>query len=738
MEEAASPMKEQPCSPSSKGSPKTLTTSSARGKARIAAGGEASGAAAPPAMSASFIFATTRTSASMMMTTFTSTGYPARSAVLCSSWTIWSTWTLAYQLETPTNCFPEFLCSLKSLRYLNLSGISFQGELPPQLGNLSSLQYLDILDTNFGCCRMYSKDLSWLRQLSSLRYLGIPSVNLSTVVDWVRLVNMIPSLRVLVLPHCSLASAEQSLLHLNFTKLEELDLSSNSFHHLVASSWFWGVKSLKYLRLSANHLYGKFPDGLGNMTSLEVLDFSYNSNKELTAPNLASLCNLEVLDLGGNSLHGDIHVVMEKLPRCAWNNLQYLGLSDNHMTGNLPNWIGNLTSLGSLDLSSNRLSGHVSSEIGALSNLTDLDLSNNSFNGVITEKHFEGLLPENMEAMPWGILWLNSNELRGPIPPLPADLDILDISMNSFSGPLPSNFGSRDIETLIMFSNNITGSFPTSMCQLQSLVDLDLSNNALEGEIPQCFQANTMKYLLLSNNSLSGEFPMFIQNCTELVILDLARNVFSGSLPTWVGDLANLEFILLSHNMYSGNIPSSITRLKRLQLLDLASNNLSGAIPQYLANLTSMTLKGLAPSSDPVNIDPFEHGIYDLPLASQFGEIMPVNIKGQELKYGHGIRMMVSVDLSCNRFTGRIPEDVSSLDALINLNLSMNELSGDVPGKIGAMQSLESLDLTSNKLSGEIPSSLSNLTYLIYLNLSYNRLSGRIPSGHQLDTLNVD
>lgn len=118
--------------------------------------------------------------------------------------------------------------------------------------------------------------------------------------------------------------------------------------------------------------------------------------------------------------------------------------------------------------------------------------------------------------------------------------------------------------------------------------------------------------------------------------------------------------------------------------------------------------------------------------------MMPVNIKGQELKYGHGIRIMVSIDLSCNRFTGRIPKDISSLDALINLNLSMNELSGDIPGKIGAMQSLESLDLTSNKLSGEIPSSLSNLTYLIYLNLSYNSLSGRIPSGHQLDTLNVD
>ncbi|XBJ19902.1 hypothetical protein VPH35_010817 [Triticum aestivum] len=347
-----------------------------------------------------------------------------------------------------------------------------------------------------------------------------------------------------------------------------------------------------------------------------------------------------------------------------------------------------------------------------------------------------------MEAMPWEILWLNSNELRGPIPPLPADLDILDISMNSFSGPLPSNFGSRDIERLIMFSNNISGSFPTSMCELQSLVDLDLSSNALEGEIPQCFQADTIKYLLLSNNSLSGEFPMFIQNCTELVILDLARNMFSGSLPTWVGDLANLEFLLLGHNMYSGNIPS-----RRMQLLNLGrneiitileSNNLSGVMPRYLVNLTSMPLKGLAPSSNLVNIDPFEHGNYELPLASQFEEIMPVNIKGQELKYGHGIRMTVSVDLSCNRLTGRIPEDISSLDALINLNLSMNELGGNIPEKIGAMQSLESLDLTNNKLSGEIPPSLSNLTYLVYLNLSYNNLSGRIPSGHQLDTLNVD
>ena len=34
---------------------------------------------------------------------------------------------------------PEFIGSLEKLRYLNLSGASFGGPIPPQLGNLSSL-----------------------------------------------------------------------------------------------------------------------------------------------------------------------------------------------------------------------------------------------------------------------------------------------------------------------------------------------------------------------------------------------------------------------------------------------------------------------------------------------------------------------------------------------------------------------------------------------------------------------
>ncbi|KAH7527916.1 hypothetical protein FEM48_Zijuj05G0017000 [Ziziphus jujuba var. spinosa] len=42
------------------------------------------------------------------------------------------------------NLIPEFFGYLKDLQYLNLSNAGFSGAIPPNLGNLSSLQYLDI------------------------------------------------------------------------------------------------------------------------------------------------------------------------------------------------------------------------------------------------------------------------------------------------------------------------------------------------------------------------------------------------------------------------------------------------------------------------------------------------------------------------------------------------------------------------------------------------------------------
>ena len=316
------------------------------------------------------------------------------------------------ELEGSTSRLPEFLGSLKSLKYLNLSGILFRGGVPPQLGNLSELQHLDL--SSMGGTN--STDLSWLTRLSSLQYLNLNKVNLSTVEDWPHVMNMIPSLRVLDISSCSLASANQSLPHLNLTKLEELDASGNSFNHPMETSWFRNITSLTCLNLRSTSLYGRIPDTLGDMASLQVLDLSnYNGddkNMRIMTTDMKSLCNLEVLNLGSAQFYGDITQLFKNLPRCSPNKLQVLDLGGNQLSGMLLRWIGQLTSLvlldlgwnnitgplpmsvgqftglRTLDLSCNHLTGHVPYEIGMLTNLTSLYLNNNELDGVIMEKHF--------------------------------------------------------------------------------------------------------------------------------------------------------------------------------------------------------------------------------------------------------------------------------------------------------------------------------------------------------------
>ncbi|GJN35308.1 hypothetical protein PR202_gb24063 [Eleusine coracana subsp. coracana] len=177
-------------------------------------------------------------------------------------------------MDLSMNCFtahiPLFLGSMKKLRYLNLSGILFSGEVPPQLGNLSNLQYLD-LGTEIGKSGIYSKDITWLKNLPVLQYLSMRNIDLSQISDWPHVLNSIPSLKVIDLSYCSLVSANQTISYTNLTKLEKLDLSDNSFDHEIASCWFWKVTNLKYLYLGDNNLTGPFYDALENMSSLQVL-----------------------------------------------------------------------------------------------------------------------------------------------------------------------------------------------------------------------------------------------------------------------------------------------------------------------------------------------------------------------------------------------------------------------------------------------------------------------------------
>ncbi|CAN6381512.1 unnamed protein product [Urochloa humidicola] len=610
--------------------------------------------------------------------------------------------------------------NLTSLKYLNLQFTGMYGHLPEALGRMISLEYIDLSHNTISMLTVDLKNLCSLRviQLDSCFSYG----------------NNIEEL-IKRLPQCSPS------------KLQQLHLQSN---HLtgVLPKVMGRLVSLVILDLSWNNITGPLPVFLGNFTSLRTLNLAGNNFTGGVPYEVGVLTNLTYLDVRYNGLTG---VISEKHFGCL-NSLQYLYLSytaslkielsseweppfrllhgdfaNCQLRPLFPAWLQWMVDMKLLDISGTGINDRIPDWFSnVFSNAGYLNLARNQITGD---------LPRNMEIMSVERLYLNSNNLTSRIPPLPQNLTHLDISMNSLLGPLPSKFVVPKLIELSLFSNRITGRIPKYICKCKELAVLDLANNSFEGKLPSCFGMTSLTTLELSYNSLSGEFPSFLQNSTNLQFLDLGWNKFYGRLPVWIGNLVRLQYLRLKHNAFSGNIPVSITNLECLQYLDISENVISGSLPTQISNLRAMREKY---STIRFPQEPYYCGSYSIPPEYQSVNLSAVT-KGQELNYGSSTHIlfmkMMSIDFSLNNLSGKIPEQIVYLDALLSLNLSHNHFSKNVPYEIGSMQSLESLDLSRNDLLGEIPESISNLTFLSHLDLSYNNLSGRIPSGSQLDSL---
>lgn len=529
-------------------------------------------------------------------------------------------------LTGPDGRFPVFVASLRNLQYLDLSGLGFTGMVPYQLGNLSKLEFLDLSGTG-----MQSADISWLTRLQWLKYLYLSSVNLSAISDWAHVVNKIPSLTVLSLSGCSLTRVDHSLKHVNLTRLEKLHLSGNDFSHPLSSCWFWILKTLIYLDLESTGLYGRFPNAITNMTSLQVLDFSRNNNAGILEPILLrNLCNLESLNLQLGLLSGNMTELLESLSHCSPNKLRKLYLSNNNITGTLPaQSMGQFTSLANIGFSFNQLTGHVPPEIGKLASLTHLDLSENKLTGTITDEHFGGLVSLTYIDLSYNKLkividpeWLPPFRLEtayfascqmGPLFPAwlrwSSDIDMIDISSaniidefpdwvstafskaiyldmsnNKISGNLPKNMKIMSLEELYLNSNRITGEVPTLPT---NLTYLDISNNILSGLVASNFGAPRLDTMNLSSNSIQGQIPSSICRLKYLSTLDLSNNLLNGKLPRCIG-MRNLQKLLLSNNNLSGTFPSLLQGCTLLRYIDLSWNRFYGRLPSWIGDFQEL------------------------------------------------------------------------------------------------------------------------------------------------------
>ncbi|KAJ0984905.1 hypothetical protein J5N97_003261 [Dioscorea zingiberensis] len=480
-----------------------------------------------------------------------------------------------------------------------------------------------------------------------------------------------------------------------------LNLSGKDLQGTI-SPYLSNLSQVRWIDLSENSLHGPIPEELGALSMLQEFSIRLNAVQRQVPHSLGMLKELLYIDLSGNELHGRLPTTL--LYNCT--SLSSVDLSNNSFTGLIPPEIGNhLPNLTTLDLYLNQLTGGIPASLCNSTLLETVDLGNNFLTGTLPSETI--MCFPYLKVLHLAFNNFYSDDKNSNLNPFFSALSnltqlfSLELEMNNIGGTLPETIGllSRDLKYMNLRGNLIHGMIPPSISNLSNLSSLNLSDNYFTGIIPlKLFLLPNLQRLWLSNNSLGGEIPSPPCELNNLGLIDLSINNLTGSIPANLASLKQLTILILSENLLSGSIPSSLGSLK-LQLLDLSHNRLTGTLPAEVAGMNSIAY------------------YFNLSDNALEGSIPTALSK---------MNMVLEVDLSLNKFTGKIPT-LEGCVAVEVVKLSNNHLQGTIPETLGRLLSIKKLDLSSNSLSGEVPSSLATSTSLQELNLSFNHFSGQLP-----------
>ena len=116
---------------------------------------------------------------------------------------------------------------------------------------------------------------------------------------------------------------------------------------------------------------------------------------------------------------------------------------------------------------------------------------------------------------------------------------------------------------------------------MKSLTYLDISMNSFLG--PISLDSRTSSSLLVlnaSNNHLSGTLCDSVSNLTSLSILDLHNNTLTGSLPSSLSKLVALTYLDFSNNNFQESIPCNICDIAGLAFANFSGNRFTGYAPE--------------------------------------------------------------------------------------------------------------------------------------------------------------
>jgi Leucine-rich repeat (LRR) protein/tRNA A-37 threonylcarbamoyl transferase component Bud32 len=509
-----------------------------------------------------------------------------------------------------TGTVPPFMCDLKNLTTLDLSyNCITSNEFPRALYKCSNLQYLDLSQNYFA--GTVPDDIHLMAQLRLLN-LGANSFSGNIPAS----IGRLTELRSLQLFACQFNGSFPPEIG-NLSNLEQLKLAYiTTIMPARFPLEFTKLKKLKYLWVTGSNLVGEIPVTIGEMAALEHLDLSRNNLSGKIPSGLFLLKNLSIVYLYKNKLSGEIPRVVEAL------NIDVVDLSENILTGTIPDDFGRLTKLSGLALFINQLSGKIPDNIGRLPGLINFNLFSNNLSGT---------LPSDLGRY--------------------SMLQEFQVSSNKLTGQLPQHLGDNGrLVGVVVFNNDLSGQLPQSLENCNSLIILSVYNNRFSGNVPsRLWTLSNLNKLLLSNNSFTGELPKRLS--LNLSRLEMSHNKFSGKIPVGVSSSWNLVYLDASNNLLNGTIPQELTALPLLITLFLDQNRLSGSLPSDFLSWKSLNMLNLSRNA------------FSGQIPEAFGSLPRLTV----------------LDLSENQLFGEIPSELGLLK--LTLNLSSNHLTGRIPSE---------------------------------------------------------